>query len=344
MFEFDEAYYLEQLKKLLAIDSTTGQFREIQDYLGQEAAALGYPCQETHKGGLIADLGGEGNSLVVTAHADDIGLMVRSVNEDGTLKVCPIGGLYPFQAMLENVRVYTRDGAVHTGVVTRTPNSIHLSENELRETVGDFTKDVRILLDAPVKKPEDVRAMGIEAGDIVALEPRFAMSNGYIKSRFLDDKACVAILLSAMKYLREGGVTPKRNVKFYFAMYEEIGHGTSWLPEGTKDVLALDIAPTGPDQNVDERKCAIFAKDSRYPYHWEMTNEVRKAAIGAGVDYVMDVVIPHYGTDCDCSISAGHDIRHAAFGPGTGNSHGYERMHLDGINASYQLALAYLLA
>ena len=114
------------------------------------------------------------------------------------------------------------------------------------------------------------------------------------------------------------------------------------LPADVKDMIAVDIAPTGPDQNSDERKVSIFAKDSRYPYHWGLTNELRQAAIDAGVDFVMDIFTPHYGTDCDPSLTAGYDIRHAAIGPGTVNSHGYERTHIEGLRATYELLWAYL--
>ncbi|MBQ1675074.1 MAG: M42 family metallopeptidase [Oscillospiraceae bacterium] len=340
MYPFDTTYCLQQFQNLLAIDSTTGQFREVQDYLVGELEHLGFDYQITHKGGVIADLGGTGNALVITAHLDDIGLMVRKVNADGTLNVCPVGGLYPFYCMTENVRVHTRDGKVYTGTVCRNPNSIHVTEEELRVVAPDFRTNVCVVLDAPVSSAAETRALGIETGDMIALDPRFVRSGDYLKSRFVDDKACAAVLLTAMKYLKDNKLTPNRQVYAYFAMYEEIGHGTSWLPEGVRDILAVDIAPTGPDQNSDERKVSIFAKDSRYPYHWEMTNEVRAAAIAAGVDYVMDIFTPHYGTDCDVSIAAGYDLRHAAIGPGTANSHGYERTHIDGLRNTYALLLA----
>ncbi len=343
MFIMDEAYCLEQFKNMLAIDSTTGQFREIQNYIISELENLGIPYFVTHKGGVIADLGGEGNDLVVTAHLDDIGLMVRHINADGTLNVCSVGGLYPFYCVTENVRVYTRDGRVYTGNIGRIPNSVHVTEEELRQTMPDYRKKVCIVLDAPVKTPADTMALGIASGDMIALDPRFVMSNGYLKSRFIDDKACVALKLAAMKYIKENNITLNRKVLAYFAMYEEIGHGTSWLPEGVKDILSIDIAPMGPDQNVDEHQVAIFAKDSRYPYHWEFTNELRAAAIRSGVNYVMDVMTPHYGTDGDTSIAAGWDVRHAAIGPGTANSHGYERTHMDALQNTYALLMAYLL-
>ncbi|MBQ6466037.1 MAG: M42 family metallopeptidase [Oscillospiraceae bacterium] len=339
---FDEAYCLESFRRLLAVDSTTGWYEEIQALLCAMLDELGCPWTLVHKGGVIAELGGEGEALAVTSHVDDIGLMVRHLNADGTLNVCPVGGLYPFYCMTENVRVHTRDGKVFTGTVCREPNSIHVTEEELRLTPPDFRTNVRVVLDENVKSAAETRALGVETGDVIALEPRLAISNGYIKSRFVDAKSCAAVLLTLIKALRESGETPRRKVYAYFAVYEEIGHGTSWLPADVKDMIAVDIAPTGPDQNSDEHKVSIFAKDSRYPYHWGLTNELRETAIGAGIDYVMDIFTPHYGTDCDTSLVAGHDVRHAAIGPGTANSHGYERTHVDGLRQTYALLAAYL--
>lgn len=342
MYNFDEKYCIDTFAKFLSVDSTTGQYEEVQAVLCSMLDELGYPYHVTHKGGVIADLGGEGNALVVTAHLDDIGLMVRHVNADGTLNVCPVGGLYPFYCMGDNVRIHTRDGRVFTGTVCRTPNSIHVTEEELRVEAPDYRKNVCVVIDEDVKSAADTKALGIDTGDIIALEPRLTVSNGYIKSHFVDDKACAAVLMNIMKELKETGKQLSRKVYFYFAVYEELGHGTTWLPEGVADMLAVDIAPTGPQQNSDERKVSIFAKDSRFPYHWGMTNELRAAAIENGIDYVMDIFTPHYGTDCDPAVSAGYDIRHAAIGPGTANSHGYERTHIDGLRATFELLMAYL--
>ncbi len=341
---FDEEYTLDTFRALLAVDSTTGQYREIQEKTAGLIREAGYEPVFTRKGGVLADLGGGGDTLVVTAHLDDIGLMVRHINTDGTLNVCPVGGLYPFYCVTENVRIYTGSGKVVTGAVCRTPNSVHVTEEELRGTIGDFRTNVCVVPDAPVKSAEDTRALGIDTGDYIALEPRFTLSGGYVKSRFIDDKACAAVLLNVMKAVREQGIGLKRKVIAYFACYEEIGHGTAWLPEGTKDVLALDIAPTGPEQNSDERKVSIFAKDSRFPYHSGMTAELRETAEKIRADYVMDIFTPHYGTDGDGSVLAGYDIRHAAIGPGTANSHGYERTHLDGLRNTFDLTMAYITA
>ncbi len=340
MKSFDREYCLRCFERLLAVDSTTGQYEEIQALVCAMLGELNIPCRVTHKGGVIAEAGGEGHALALSAHLDDIGLMVRHVNADGTLNVCPVGGLYPFYCVTENVRVHTRGGQVYTGTVCRTPSSIHVTEEELRQTPGDFRKNVCVVLDEDVRSAADVRALGIETGDMIALEPRFRLANGYLKSRFIDDKACAAVLFCLLRALRDE--PPKRKVYVYFSFFEEIGHGTAWLPPDVEDVVSVDIAPTGPQQTSDERKVSIFAKDSRFPYHWGLTNELREAAAAAGVDYVMDVFTPHYATDATFSVLAGYDIRHAAIGPGTANSHGYERTHLDGLQQTYNLLAAWL--
>ena len=206
---FDEGYFFEQLKALLDIDSTTGQFREIQNYLLRELERLGYAGSKVcRKGGVIVPFGGEKDPIAVTAHLDDIGLMVRKLNADGTLQVCPVGGLHPFYCMEMNVRLHTRDGRRYTGTICRSPSSVHVSEDELRKAAPDYRSNVCVVLDEPVRSAADVRALGVETGDMLALEPRFTRAGAYIKSHFLDDKACAALLLALMKELKEAGLSP----------------------------------------------------------------------------------------------------------------------------------------
>ena len=262
---FDANACLALFERLLAADSTTGQYEAVQRLVTDLLDEWGVPYDLVHKGGVIARLGEGGDPVAVTAHLDDIGLMVRHVNADGTLNVCPVGGLYPFYCVGENVRVHTRAGKVLTGSVCRTPNSIHVTEEELRDTPGDFRRNVCVVLDEAVASAEETRALGVDTGDIIALEPRFQVSNGYVKSRFVDDKASAAVLLQVLRELSLRNLPPRRKVYFYFAVYEEIGHGTTVLPADVKDMIAVDIAPMGPEQNSDERKVSIFSKESRFP-------------------------------------------------------------------------------
>lgn len=340
---FDEKYFLQILRELIDIPSPTGFNNLIETKIISILDELGYEYEHPHKGGVIANLGGSTNPIVVTSHLDTLGLMVRHINNDGTLKVCNIGGLYPFYCVTENVNIFTRDNTMYRGSICRNPNSVHVTEDELRKTLADYNTNVCVVIDEDIKSKEDTIKLGIETGDYIALEPRFEVVNGYIKSRFVDDKVAVALMICVMKLIKERNIKLNRKIYFYFASYEEIGHGTTYLPTDTKEMLAVDIAPTGDNQTSDEHKVSIFAKDSRYPYHYEMTNELRKVAIDNHIDYVMDIFTPHYGTDCDPSVAAGYDIRHSAIGFGTLNSHGYERTHMDGVKETYKLLIAYLL-
>lgn len=347
MYRIDETYFDQQLDALLGIDSTTGMYRPIQNYVEEEMGRLGLAFEESHKGGVMTSLGdaealAEDNALLVTAHLDDIGLMVRHINDNGTLNVCNVGGLHEDYALTENVRVYARDGKAYTGSVQKVFSSVHVTEEDVKAQPLDFFKNVCVVLDADVKNAADVRALGIDTGAMIAVDPRCCRSNGYIKSHFIDDKACAAVLLCAMKEISEKKIPLKREVIAHFGMYEEIGHGASNIPERTKDILSLDIACTGPKQNSDEKKATIFCKDASFPYHYEMVGELIEAAKAGGCDYVTDIFLPRYGTDSNTAIRAGYDVRHGAIGMGTSNSHGYERTHMDGIRNLYGLLMAYI--
>ena len=341
-YELDEKRYFAELEKELSIDSVTGQYHELQDYLVNEIEGLGFEAKTLHKGGIIADIGGEGNPLLITAHGDTIGMMVRHINEDGTIKVCKVGGLYAYHTERENVRIHTRSGKIFTGTVQRKNASVHVTEDELDKEVASFEENSFVVVDEDVKNVEDVRKLGIEIGDYVAIEPRFTVSGGYIKSHFIDDKALVAVLMELLHDIKDNKVTLGRKVYLYISFYEEIGHGGSFIPEDVEDFLAVDIACIGPEQTSSEKKVSVFCKDSRFPYNLDMTRELEECARKAGVDYVPDIFTPHYGTDADPALTAGYDIRHAAIGPGTRASHGYERTHIDAIKNTYALLAEYV--
>ena len=341
-YELNETRYLKELEKELSIDSVTGQYRELSDYLISQIKEMGFEYKELNKGGIVVTAGGEGNPLLVTAHGDTIGMMVRHINSDGTIKVCKVGGLYAYHTERENVRVHTRDGRIITGTIQRKNASVHVTEDELNTEVANFDTNSFLVVDEEVKSAEDVQKLGINIGDYVAMEPRFVCSNGYIKSHFIDDKALVAVLMEVLHDIKDGKIKLSRKVYFYISFYEEIGHGGSIVPEDVKDYLAVDIACIGPEQTSDEKKVSVFFKDSRFPYNHDMSVELEDAARSAGVDYVPDIFTPHYGTDADPALTAGFDIRHAAIGPGVRASHGYERTHIDAIRNTYGLLSEYI--
>lgn len=337
-------YMLAQLQNLLGIDSTTGQHKAIEAYVFGEMRALGYTPERLVKGGVRATFGGAESPLLMTAHADDIGLIVRAVNADGTLRVKNVGGLYPFQCEQANVRVHARCGRVYTGTMRRANCSLHLMPQEERQALPDYDTNLVLFLDEDAVCPADVEKLGIRVGDLIALDPMTVFTeSGYIKSRYLDDKASVAALLAFMKYVKEEGVTLARRVTVYVSLYEEVGHGgASGFPADVEEVLAVDIGCCGPANASSERKVSICAMDTFSPYHADVVDGLVRAAEQAGVPYALDLFVPHYGSDADAALKAGLDVRHGLIGPGVLGTHGYERTHVKGLAATFDLIRAYV--
>lgn len=337
-------YIVEQTKALLSIDSPSGYSFDVVEYLMKVYREMGYEPIKTVKGGVLVCLGGRKReeAILTEAHVDTLGAMVREVKTDGRLLVSPLGGMNANNAETENCRIYTRSGKVYTGTCQLKNPSIHVN-GEYDQIKRDFG-NVEIVLDEPVENQKDVLALGISNGDIVAFDPRTVLTDsGYLKSRFLDDKLSVGILLGYAKYLKEEEIVPERTVYQHITVYEEVGHGGSAsIPQGVTEVLAVDMGCVGEGLSCKETQVSICAKDSRGPYSYEVVSELIQAAKIHGIDYAVDVY-PYYGSDADAALTSGHDVRHGLIGSGIYASHGYERTHKAGIKNTFELLCAYLV-
>lgn len=336
-------YILEQTKKLLAIDSPTGYTREAAAYVCQAYRELGYEAELTVKGGVLAFLG-EGEldeGLLMEAHVDTLGAMVAQIKENGRLKLSPLGGMNPNNAEAENCRVITREGKTYEGTFQLENASIHVN-GEYNDRKRGYD-GMEVVLDERLSTAEETKDLGILPGDIVAFEPRTRITeSGYIKSRFLDDKLSVGILLGLAKWMKEEGIKPKRNIYHHITVYEEVGHGAcGTVPEGVTEILSVDMGCVGEGLSCGEHQVSICAKDSAGPYNYEVVGALIEAAREAGADFAVDVY-PHYGSDADAALTAGYDVRHGLIGAGVYASHGYERSHVDGVRNTLALLKAYI--
>lgn len=333
-------YIVEQTEKVIGIDSPTGYHYNVQKYLVDTIQAMGFEVRTLRKGGVIANLGGERNPLMMLAHVDTLGAFVHYIKGNGRLAISN-GTLNPNNIETENVRVITRSGAVYEGTIQLENASVHVNPDVNAER--KFT-NLEVVLDEDVTSKEDVEKLGICAGDFLAVEPRFQVTEkGYIKSRFLDDKASSGVLLGIAKYVSEHPGCLKRNVQLFFTTFEEIGHGASaGIPEEIEDLLAVDMGCVGDHLACTEKQVSICAKDSSGAYHFEMTNELIEVAKEHGIDYAVDIY-PSYGSDAGAALRSGKDVRYALIGQGVYASHGYERTHKDGMKQTFELALNYVL-
>lgn len=219
-------FAVEKTVELLAIDSPTGYTDAAAEWVRDAFASLGFDAKITTKGGVFVDLGGTDteDALFLEAHADTLGCMVAEIKGSGRLRLTNLGGMRAENAEAENVRVHTRDGKVIDGTLQLCNASVHVNLS-----YGDTKRNwntTEVVLDEDVHSAADTRALGIEVGDIVAFDPRTIVTKtGYIKSRFLDDKLSVGILLGLAKYIADETITPARRVYAHITVYEEVGHG-----------------------------------------------------------------------------------------------------------------------
>ncbi len=336
-------YAWDYASQILAIDSPTGFTKSAALWAKNAFSELGYDARLTTKGGVLVDLGGpEGDDgLMLCAHADTLGGMVAQIKGDGRLKLASLGGMEPNNGECENVRVYTREGRVIEGTLYLHNPSVHVN--------GDYGSarrnwdSVEVVLDEDVSSADDARKLGIEVGDIVCFDPRTRRTaSGYLKSRFLDDKLSVGILLSLARYLKDNAVSLSRHLWVHITVYEEVGHGASGsVPAGLSEIISVDMGCVGDGLNCTERQCSICAKDSRGPYSYDVVGKLIAAAKRENADYAVDVY-PYYGSDVDATLTAGADIRHGLIGAGVFASHGYERSHIDGVYNTLLVLKGYL--
>ena len=336
-------YAWEQTSALLAIDSPSGYTRKAAEWVREAFEKLGFRAEITVKGGVIIDLGGkdEKDGLLLEAHADTLGAMVAQVKGDGRLKLTALGGMRPENAEAENVKIYTRSGKVIDGTCQLCNASIHVNGS-----YGDTKRTwdtVEIVLDEDVSSAKDARELGIEVGDIVCFDPRTRRTaSGYLKSRFLDDKLSVGILLGFAKYLADNKIVPERRVWAHVTVYEEVGHGgCASVPAGITEAISVDMGCVGAGLQCTERQVSICAKDSGGPYSYEVVGKLIDAAKKTEADYAVDIY-PFYGSDVEATLRSGVDIRHGLIGAGVYASHGYERSHIDGVLNTLKVLCGYL--
>ena len=328
------------LEELERVDSPSAYCDKIIPYLNEWWTSRGFETKLLRKGGVLVTLGGEGNPLILMSHADTLGAVVGEIKGNGHIKMSNVT-LNANNIETENCRVITDDGRVLEGTVQLTNPSIHVN-GEFSKTERSFDS-IEVVLDENVSSKEEVEALGVQPGDVVAVDPRFVLTDaGYIKSRYQDDKASVAIIMSMANDIKNGNIKLKRKVYFLITMYEEYAMGGACgIPEDVEDILCVDMGCVGDGIACTEHEVSICRKDSRNVYNREMTHELMECAKAAKISASIDIY-PHYSSDANVAMQAGYDLRHALIGPGIYASHGYERSHLDGLTATKELLEAYL--
>ncbi len=343
--EIKQAYLLDFLTRLLNTPSPTGFAHQAIELTKKELEAFpGLTLSLTRKGALVATWEGAqtDSPRALTAHADTLGAMVKDIKPNGRLILTKIGGFAWNTIEGEGCTIFTNSGGQVRGSLLLAKASSHVYGKAVSETVRDDDK-MEVRLDAKTQNASETRQLGIDIGDFVAFDPRVEITNDFIRSRHLDDKACVACILAAIQAMQLAGLSPLQRTYFHFSNYEEVGHGASaGIPAEVTELLAVDMAAIGEGQTSDEFHATLCVKDSGGPYHHGLSQRLRQLAIEHQIPYKVDIY-PFYGSDGEAFWRAGGDVAVALIGPGVDASHNYERTHLEALLATTRWILAYLL-
>jgi len=326
------------LKELIAIDSPTGYTQNACQYIFDLLTTYGYSPEYTNKGAVRCALG-QNPKIAIAAHVDTLGAIVSGIKPNGTLAFSLLGGLSLTGAEGEYVKIITHTGKIYTGTILLDNPSVHA--NNQKEKTERSIKNMHIRIDEDVYSKEDVEKLGINAGDIICVDVKYReLESGFIKSRFLDNKAGCYVLFELARRLKEKD--KEVPVEIFFSNYEEVGHGgTVGYSNGIEELLVIDMGVLGDDCQGNEISCSICAKDSSGPYDYAFRKRLVDLAEKNKIPYKVDVY-PHYGSDGSAALRAGNDFRVALIGMGVAASHGTERTHIKGIEATIDLCLSYL--
>ncbi len=328
----------DNIKELCSIPSPTGFTQVIEDYLKEMFKEMGYAVFQTKKGSIRVTLGGEGNPLLLSAHIDTLGAMVKAVKDNGRIRITKLGGFPENNIEGENCIIHTRDGKTYSGTIQLNHSSVHVYDDV--NTLKRDNTTVEVVLDELIKTAEDTQKLGIMSGDFISFDPRTVVTDsGFIKSRHLDDKASAAILIELAKAIKEEKIKPSRRVELLFTNYEEVGHGASTgIPDDIDEMIAVDMGAVGDDLKTDETCVSICAKDSNGPYDYKLTTKLIQIAKEKNLNFAVDSY-PRYGSDAGAALRSGMDAAFALIGPGVSASHGYERTHKEGLENTFKLLL-----
>lgn len=342
----NEEKMVDFLVELLNTPSPTGDTNRAITYVQQAFAELPFSTQIAAKGFLTGTWTGvrQDAPRALTAHVDTLGAMVREVKENGRLRITQLGGWSWTSVEGEGVTIFAANGRAYRGTILPTTASVHAHTRDERNATRDDT-NTEVRIDAITNSREETRQLGIQVGDIIAFDPRVELSDtGFIRSRHLDDKACVATIYAALLALADAGLQPQQTTTIHISNYEEVGHGAATgFPSDLVDLLTVDMAVVAPHQESDEYSVTICAKDSAGPYHLGFRRELEALAQTNQLNFKTDIY-PYYASDGEAFWHAGGNVRVGLIGPGVDASHHYERTHRDALKQTAQLIVAYLLS
>ncbi len=336
---------LDLLQELVAAPGPPGQESLVREVLIKHIDKLGYEHSTDAKGNLIVRLGKSANSkVVVTAHMDEIALFVRQINPDGTLKVAPLGGIFPWKLGEGPVSILASSGSFE-GILS--VGSIHTESNlsaAKRAKTEVLTWEMTTVITGQTK--EQLKKRGVRLGTRVAVSPSrrtLTQFGQFVAGYFLDDRADLVSWLLALKALKG----QKLDVTFVATTSEEVGgEGAMYfLTKEQPDIcIALELGPQVPDApiGIDSRP-TVWVNDAYSAMPPHLGDIIAEVSAKSGIE-VQFQALSRGGSDASCSAAKGLCAHPITLGLPMENSHGYEIIHKDSMQNLADLTVALVKA
>ncbi|MDI9646200.1 MAG: M42 family metallopeptidase [Archaeoglobales archaeon] len=184
----------ELIKKLSNAFGVSGYEEEVKEIIKAEVEKYVDEIKTDALGNLICIRNGKDRrKLMIAAHMDEIGFVVKSIDEKGFIRVAPIGGWFSQIALAQRVVIYGKSRIY--GVLGCKPP--HLMKDEERRKVIEISD---MFVDVGATSKEDVLKMGIDVGSPVAIDRQvIELSNGRITGKAFDNRVGVAVMIEALK-------------------------------------------------------------------------------------------------------------------------------------------------
>ncbi|MDA0838276.1 MAG: M28 family peptidase [Planctomycetota bacterium] len=343
----NQTEFIELLTKFLLTHSPSGQEEEMDDIV---LPMMQESCKDVFQdeaGNIVGTIKGTSDApaVILMAHKDEIGTIVKRVNADGRLSIERLGGSYPWRYGEGPMDVLTEDGPV-TGFL-----SVGSSHVSAESKIVDDAKTSKALdwtmvhLDMKLSKDE-VLAKGIRAGSRAVISrsrKQPTIVGNYLGAWSIDDKGGVAVLISVMKTLSRN--PPKQDVKFVISSGEEVGvtGGTFAARTVEGDVLiALEVAPVAEEYDIrNTEQPVILYKDGHSFYHKPTSDQLFKLGgeLGFGCQAA---VVSSFGSDASFSHRQGLTGKPVCLCFPADNTHGYEVSHMGVFANICKLLVAYV--
>jgi peptidase M42 family hydrolase len=339
----DHEYMHSVLRELLAIHSPTGFTDTIVRFVSKELESLGLAVELTRRGAIRAIRPGktERGARAIVSHLDTLGAQVKYIKDNGRLELVPIGHWSARFAEGARVTIMAEKGA-YRGTVLPLKASGH-TFNDGIDTAPVGWDHVELRVDALARDAADIDRLGIEIGDIVAIDPlpEF-LDNGFIVSRHLDNKAGVAVMFAALKAMQDNETVTPVDIHWLFTIAEEVGVGaSSVLTSDVASMIAVDNGTSAPGQNSDEFGVTIAMADQTGPFDYHLTKKLVQLCKTNDIRFQKDI-FRYYRSDSASAVEAGADVRTALITFGVDASHGYERIHTHALRSLAELITAYV--